>query len=80
AKKAAKLAFSEHGMAKAGSARVMPVKLPSSEHLGEHTLNPAKLEVNIHKRKNKEERLAIVKAGREDRLKFASRTAVKQKK
>ncbi|GLJ17992.1 hypothetical protein SUGI_0317040 [Cryptomeria japonica] len=80
AKNVAKQAMSEHGMVKAGSGKGMSVKLPSSEHLSEHPVNPAKFEVNIHKRKDKEERLAIVKAGREDRLKYASRTAVKQKK
>lgn len=80
AKHVAKQAMSEHGMVKAASGKGMSFKLPSSEHLSEHPVNPAKFEVNIHRRKDKEERLAIVKAGREDRLKFASRTAVKQKK
>uniref|UniRef100_A0A0D6QXD4 Protein SDA1 n=1 Tax=Araucaria cunninghamii TaxID=56994 RepID=A0A0D6QXD4_ARACU len=80
ARKAAKLALSEHGMMKFGSGKGIPAKLPSSEHLSEHPINPAKLEVNIRRRKDKDERLATVKAGREGRLKYASRTAVKQKK
>lgn len=81
AKNAAKIALSEHGMVKAGStAKTVSVKIPDSEHLSERRVNPAKLEANIHTRKDKEERLALVKAGREDRMKYAARTAVKQKK
>lgn len=81
AKNAAKIALSEHGMVKAGSsAKTVSIKIPNSEHLSERRVDPAKLEANIHTRKDKEERLALVKAGREDRMKYASRTAVKQKK
>lgn len=81
AKNAAKIALSEHGMVKAGSsAKAVSIKIPNSEHLSERRVDPAKLEANIHTRKDKEERLALVKAGREDRMKYASRTAVKQKK
>jgi len=81
AKNAAKVALSEHGMVKAGSsAKAVSIKIPDSEHLSERRVNPAKLEANIHTRKDKEERMALVKAGREDRTKYAARTAVKQKK
>jgi len=36
--------------------------------------------VNIKRKLSKEERLALVKAGREDRGKYQARAAVKQKK
>lgn len=38
------------------------------------------LQVNLKKKLNKEERLALVRAGREDRGKYQARAAVKQKK
>lgn len=81
AKNAAKIALSEHGMVKAGSStKAVSIKIPNSERLSEQRVDPAKLEANIHTRRDKEERLALVKAGREDRMKYAARTAVKQKK
>ncbi|XP_010248735.1 PREDICTED: protein SDA1 homolog isoform X2 [Nelumbo nucifera] len=68
AKKEAKLALTKHGL------------LPSSEELSVKRVDPAKLEVNVRKKLSKEERLALVRAGREDREKYQARTAVKQKK
>lgn len=38
------------------------------------------VQARIHKRKEKEERMASARAGREDRPQFGARTAMKQKK
>ncbi|KAH9569047.1 hypothetical protein CY35_03G112000 [Sphagnum magellanicum] len=81
AKKAARSAMAEHGMTKAGkNRREVTIKLGRNENLGEKRVNPAHLEARIHKRREKEERVASARAGREDRPQFGARTAIKQKK
>ena len=47
---------------------------------GNSSLSVIFLQINIRRRMSKEERLALVKAGREDRGKYLARAAVKQKK
>jgi hypothetical protein len=42
--------------------------------------NDFSLQARIHKRREKEERVASARAGREDRPQFGARTAIKQKK
>ncbi|XP_010929853.1 uncharacterized protein [Elaeis guineensis] len=69
AKREAKLVMAQHGF-----------KIPSSDQLTVKRVDPAKLEANIKRKLSKEERLALVRAGREDRGKYHARTAVKQKK
>ncbi|XP_044490301.1 protein SDA1 homolog isoform X2 [Mangifera indica] len=69
AKKDAKLALAQQGF-----------KVPSSDQLSVKRVDPAKLEAHVRQKLSKEERLALVRAGREDRGKFMARTAVKQKK
>ncbi|OMO60326.1 hypothetical protein CCACVL1_24239 [Corchorus capsularis] len=55
-------------------------KVPSSDQLSVKRVDPSKLEAHVRLRLSKEERLALVKAGREDRGKYQARTAIKQKK
>ncbi|KAG7545481.1 Armadillo-type fold [Arabidopsis suecica] len=55
-------------------------KVPDSDQLSKKLVNPAKLEAHITHKLTKEERLELVKAGREDRGKYQSKTAIKQKK
>ncbi|KAL0385434.1 UNVERIFIED_CONTAM: protein SDA1 [Sesamum radiatum] len=69
AKKEARAALTQHGF-----------KVPSSDQLSTKRVDAAKLEANIKKKLTKEERLALIRAGREERVKYQSRTAVKQKK
>ncbi|KAJ0095219.1 hypothetical protein Patl1_16804 [Pistacia atlantica] len=69
AKKDAKLALAQQGF-----------KVPSSDQLRVKRVDPAKLEAHVRQKLSKEERLALVRAGREDRGKFMARTAIKQKK
>ncbi|GLT94661.1 hypothetical protein SLE2022_123900 [Rubroshorea leprosula] len=69
AKKEAKIALAQQGF-----------KVPSSEQLSVKRVDPAMLEAHIRHKLTKEERLALVRAGREDREKYQARTAVKQKK
>lgn len=81
AKQKAKLALSRHGLVRKGEdTKQLVYKIPSSEQLSVKRVDPAKLEINIKRKMSKEERLELVKAGREDRGKYQSRTAVKQKK
>ncbi|XWS34684.1 hypothetical protein CRYUN_Cryun21dG0058500 [Craigia yunnanensis] len=55
-------------------------KIPSSDKLSFKQVDPAKLEAHVRLELNKEERLALVNAGREDRVQYQARTAVKLKK
>ncbi|KAF5443050.1 hypothetical protein F2P56_035643 [Juglans regia] len=71
-KKEAKMALAQHGLLRKG--------IPSSDQLSVKRVDPAKLEAHVRKRLSKEERLALVREGREERGKFQARTAVKQKK
>ncbi|KAF5443049.1 hypothetical protein F2P56_035643 [Juglans regia] len=70
--KEAKMALAQHGLLRKG--------IPSSDQLSVKRVDPAKLEAHVRKRLSKEERLALVREGREERGKFQARTAVKQKK
>ncbi|KAH0988723.1 hypothetical protein GBA52_000206 [Prunus armeniaca] len=47
-------------------------RIPNSDELSIKRVDPAKLEVHVKKRMSKEERLALVRAGREDRGKYQS--------
>ncbi|OMO81536.1 hypothetical protein COLO4_23531 [Corchorus olitorius] len=69
AKKEAKTALAQQGF-----------KIPSSDQLSVKRVDPSKLEAHVRLRLSKEERLALVKAGREDRGPYQARTAIKQKK
>lgn len=81
AKKEAKLALTQQGLLKKGAdSKPTGFKIPSSEQLSAKRVDPAMLEVNIKRKFSKEERLALVRAGREDRGKYQARAAVKQKK
>lgn len=81
AKKEAKMALAQQGLLKKGAdAKSTGFKIPSSEQLSTKCVDPAILEVNIKRKFTKEERLALVRAGREDRGEYKARAAVKQKK
>ncbi|KZV14604.1 hypothetical protein F511_42274 [Dorcoceras hygrometricum] len=69
AKKEARTALAQHGF-----------KLPTSEQLSVKRVDAAKLEANIKQKLTKQERLALIRAGREERGKYQARTAIKQKK
>ncbi|VYS45925.1 unnamed protein product [Arabidopsis thaliana] len=69
AKKEAKIALARKGF-----------KVPNSDQLSKKRVDPAKLEAHIRHKLTKEQRLELVKAGREDRGKYKSKAAVKQKK
>ncbi|MCO5550973.1 hypothetical protein L7F22_004468 [Adiantum nelumboides] len=79
AKKAARDALASAGIGKSRRKEEL-VKIPSSEYMHEHGVNPAILEAKIRRRREKEERLASVRAGQEEREAFKARTSVKQKK
>ncbi|OAE28394.1 hypothetical protein AXG93_4027s1160 [Marchantia polymorpha subsp. ruderalis] len=80
-KRAAKEALSDHGLTKAGKKRKeTSVKLTNPDNLSGRRVDPAVLEAHVKRRMEKEERVAMVKAGREDRTPYSSRTATKQKK
>ncbi|KAL0554382.1 hypothetical protein IC582_008301 [Cucumis melo] len=81
AKKDAKSALTQHGLLRnASDAKRTAPKVPNTDELSKKRVDPAKLEVHIRRRVTKEEKLALVKAGREDRGKYQARAAVKQKK
>lgn len=69
AKKEARTALAQHGF-----------KLPSSDQLSVKKVDAATLEANIRQKLTKQERLALIRAGREERGKYQARTAIKQKK
>lgn len=69
AKKEARTALAQHGF-----------KLPSSDQLSVKRIDAATLEANIKQKLTKQERLALIRAGREERGKYQARTAIKQKK
>lgn len=80
AKKDAKTALAHHGLLKKGDAKATAFKVPSSEQLSAKRVDPAKLEAHMKQKLSKDERLALIRAGREDRGKYQARTAIKQKK
>ncbi|KAJ0544859.1 putative SDA1 domain-containing protein [Helianthus annuus] len=81
AKKEAKLALAQHGMLKKGSdPKSEHFKIPTSDQLSLKRVDGYSLEANIRKKMTKEERKALMKAGREETGKYQSKAAVKQKK
>ncbi|XP_030516767.1 protein SDA1 homolog [Rhodamnia argentea] len=80
AKKEAKVALTKHGLLGKGGEKKSAFKVPSSDQLGIKRVDPAKLEAHVKQKLSKEERLALVKAGREERGKYQARAAIKQKK
>lgn len=79
AKKFAREALANVGIGKSKK-KEEHFKIPSSEHIHERRVNPAMLEAKIRSRREKEERLASVRAGQEERQAYKSRTSVKQMK
>lgn len=79
AKKEAKLALVQHGLSK-GDTRSVTFKIPSSDQLSMKRVDPSQLEAHIKRKMSKEQRLELVKAGREDRGKYQARASIKKKK
>ncbi|KAH6809911.1 ARM repeat superfamily protein, partial [Perilla frutescens var. frutescens] len=69
AKKDARTALTQHGF-----------KLPSSDQLSLKRVDAATLEANIKVKLTKEEKLALIREGREERGRYQSRTSIKKKK
>lgn len=69
AKREARAALTRHGF-----------KLPSSDQLSSKRVNPATLEANIRRKQTKEEKLAVIRAEREERGEYKSKSFVKKKK
>ncbi|KAK3026058.1 hypothetical protein RJ639_042550 [Escallonia herrerae] len=80
AKEEARSALAKHGLLRHGSDAKSAFKIPSADQLSVKRVDAAKLEANIRKKLTKEERVALLKAGREERGKYQARAAVKQKK
>lgn len=80
-KKEGKLGLSQQGLLnKDTDSTSIAFKIPSSDQLSAKRLDPVKLEAYIRSKLSKEEKLAMVRAGREDRGPYQARAAVKQKK
>ncbi|KAE8023583.1 hypothetical protein FH972_009260 [Carpinus fangiana] len=67
AKGEVKTALAQHGLLRKG--------VPSSDRLSVKRVDPAMLEAHVRKKMSKEERLELVREGREDRGKYQSRAA-----
>ncbi|KAL6549748.1 hypothetical protein OROMI_020236 [Orobanche minor] len=82
ARKQARIALDRHGISRkiSGGKSCNNLKIPSADQLSSKRVDAAALEANIKKKLTKEERLALVREGREDRGKYQARTAVKKKK
>ncbi|XP_059657788.1 uncharacterized protein LOC132304225 [Cornus florida] len=82
AKKEAKIALTQHGLLRKDSdARsTTPFKVPSSDQLSLKRVDPDKLEAHMRIKLSKDERLALIRAGREETGKYQARTAIKKKK
>lgn len=81
AKKEAKVALANHGLLKkASDPKSEPFRIPNSDKLSLKRVDGYSLEANIRKKMTKEERKALIKAGREETGKYISKAAVKQKK
>ncbi|KAI3931666.1 hypothetical protein MKX01_025081 [Papaver californicum] len=77
-----KLALRQHGLSRKGrEAKAPPAfKIPSSEELSLKLVNPSVLVANIRRKMTKQERLELVKLGKEDRGKYQARTQKEHKK
>ncbi|KAF7124102.1 hypothetical protein RHSIM_Rhsim12G0038300 [Rhododendron simsii] len=81
AKKEARTALTQHGLLKKGiDAKSTAFKVPSSDQLSAKRVDPSILEAFVKKKMSKDEKLALVRAGREERGKYQARAAIKQKK
>nr|XP_043629067.1 protein SDA1 homolog [Erigeron canadensis] len=81
AKNEAKRALAHHGLFKKPSdPKSEPFKVPSSDQLSLKRVDGYTLEANIRKKMTKEQRKALIKAGREETGKYISRAATKQQK
>ncbi|XP_047330809.1 protein SDA1 homolog [Impatiens glandulifera] len=80
AKNEAKTLFKQHGLLKDDFDGKSTSNGPNFDNLSTRRVDPGKLEAGIRRKQTKDERLASIREGREDRTKYQSRTATKQKK
>lgn len=80
AKTKARTALTQHGLLKGSGSKSAAIKIPSSDQLSLKPVDPSKLEAHIRTKMTKEQRVALMKAGREERGEYKSRTAIKQNK
>ncbi|KAG0448807.1 hypothetical protein HPP92_027655, partial [Vanilla planifolia] len=81
ANKEAKKDLSQHGLLRKDEGyKAATFEIPSSEQLSAKRLNPIKLEAHVRRNLSKQERVALVRAGRRDGKKYKAKTIVKQKK
>ncbi|KAG0482765.1 hypothetical protein HPP92_010849 [Vanilla planifolia] len=79
--KEAKKALSQHGLLRKDEGyKAATSEIPSSEQLSAKRVNPVKLEAHVRSKLSKQERVALIRAGRGDREKYKAKTIVKQKK
>ncbi|KAG0450114.1 hypothetical protein HPP92_026938 [Vanilla planifolia] len=80
ANKEAKKALSQHHLLRKDEGyKAITTEIPSSEQLSAKCLNPIKLEAHVRSKLSKQERVALVRAGRGDREKYEAKTIMKQK-
>ncbi|KAM7487229.1 hypothetical protein LguiB_024713 [Lonicera macranthoides] len=81
ARKQARIALDRHGLLrKSSDGKSTNFKIPSADQLSARRVDAAKLEANIKRKLSKEERLALIREGREETGKYKARTAVNKKK
>ncbi|MED6217510.1 hypothetical protein PIB30_018320 [Stylosanthes scabra] len=69
-----------NALAQQGLAKLATIKVPNSDELSRKRVDSAMLETRENRRMSKKERLECVKAGREDRGEYRSKTAINKKK
>ncbi|KAL9246254.1 hypothetical protein vseg_019812 [Gypsophila vaccaria] len=80
AKEKAKTALTRHGLLKSANSRGSSMKIPTPGQLSLKPLDPAKFESKSRRKLTKDQRIAIMKAGREDREQYRAKAAVKKNK
>ncbi|KAK9676244.1 hypothetical protein RND81_11G063900 [Saponaria officinalis] len=80
AKEKATTALTRHGLLKGANPREASIKIPTPGQLSLKPLDPAKFESKSRRKLTKEQRIAIMKAGREDREQYKAKAAVKKNK
>ncbi|KAH9626837.1 hypothetical protein KSS87_002482 [Heliosperma pusillum] len=80
AKEKVNTALTQHGLLKGTNSRSASIKIPSPGQLSLKPIDPAKFDINSRGKLNKEQRIAVMKAGREDREQYKAKTAVKKNK
>ncbi|XP_074309506.1 uncharacterized protein LOC141643990 [Silene latifolia] len=80
AKEKVNTALTQHGLLKGSNSRSASIKIPSPGQLSLKPIDPAKFDTKSRGKLTKDQRIAVMKAGREGRDEYKSRTAVKKTK